>query len=491
MDVRRIVLAGLVVSAAMSTATLGAEDQKYMRSSIYSILVNSPEQNTRLDNEAKETDPTGYAEALEGSGVTSLGEIPAMVFPQLAIPEQFNNHNLDVVVIDFDQLSSGISEDDAKEARPKGGGAGKFFKGMAASQLGGNSSMVRVEKVDDYMHAVVNKFIADNNVPSMMVAKWYNYDPNRQPQFNEEVILERGLENASAAERAKADANSVAAAMLSAQGFELLNNTYLVATNLRFRNNKALAKEISDLAGQAAAAAGARAGALGGLAAMGVQKGVEASLNALMKDLYSVTAVTNLYKLDWDDDIDANLSENVLYKEGATLDDLLNSGLCKITYVGQTKARSGVKKDKNKTLDQLAASATARAIDKALAKLQVEHEAFRTTVPVSKSADGFVYAKIGTKEGVTEGDEYEILEQQLDPKTKKITYKKVGAAKVEKDGVWFNTTGADELIANADEKEAEALKAAQELGYTKLKANKKDYTGYYLRLKKKKGKIED
>ena len=151
-----------------------------------------------------------------------------------------------------------------------------------------------------------------------------------------------------------------------------------------------------------------------------------------------------------------------------------------------------MKKDKTKPLDQLASSATARAIDKALAKLQVENEVFRTVVPISSCSDGFIYAKIGSKEGLTPGDEYEILEQQQDPKTQKISYKKVGSAKVEKGGVWFNTTGADELIANAEEKEAEEMKAAQDLNYSKLKCGKKnDFSGYYLRLAKKKGKIED
>ncbi|MBD5310819.1 MAG: hypothetical protein HDS13_01455 [Bacteroides sp.] len=364
-------------------------------------------------------------------------------------------------------------------------------KPLPQEQLGGNSSMVRVEKVDDYMHAVMNKFIDQNQLAPMMVAKWYNYDANRQPKFNEDVIRERGLDNASAAELAKAPGNDEARAMLSAQGFELIDHTFLVATNLRFRNNKALAKEISDLAGSAVASgvAAAGGGAIGGLASLGAKKATEASVNALLKDAYSVTAVTNLYKLVWNDDIDAQLGEKILYNDNASLQDLINSGLCKLEYVGQTKAR-GVKKDKNKTIAELANSATARAIDKALAKLQVDYEVFRTTVPISKCADGFIYAKIGTKEGVTEGDEYEILEQFMD-KNGKIGYKTVGSTKVEKNGVWFNTTGADELIANADEKEAAAMKEAQKLGYSKFKGAKKDYSGYYLRLKKKKGKIED
>lgn len=491
MKINKVILAGAAMAMLSAPATMKAEDVKFMRSSIYTILVNSNDQNTRLDNEAKETDAEGYAQTLKDAGLSSLGSVPSQVFPSLAIPEQFNDHNLEWRIIDFDQLTNGMTDEEAAAARPKGGGAGKFMKGLGASALGSNSSMVRVEKVDDYMHAAVNKFLNDNKVADHMVAKWYGYNPEGTPKFNTGLIQERGLENASAAELAKASANADFKAMLSSQGFELLNNTFVVATNLRFRNNKALAKEISELAGGATAVAGSKMGALGGLAAMGAQKGIEASLNALMKDMYSVTAVTNLYKLDWNDEIDMALSDKVLYNENATLQDLLDAGLCKLTYVGQTKARSGVKKDKEKTLDQLAASATARAIDKALAKLQVENEVFRTTVPVSKSADGFVYAKIGSKEGVTEGDEYEVLEQQLDPKTNKVVYKKVASAKVEKGGVWFNTTGAEEIIANAEGAEAEAMKSAQELGYTKLKVGKKnDFSGYYLRLAKKKGKIE-
>lgn len=49
------------------------DDPKFMRSSIYTILVNSDEQNTRLDQEAQETDAEGYAATLQESGLSSLG----------------------------------------------------------------------------------------------------------------------------------------------------------------------------------------------------------------------------------------------------------------------------------------------------------------------------------------------------------------------------------------------------------------------------------
>lgn len=497
MKINRLIVAGAAAAMLTVPSTMRGDDPKFMRSSIYTILVNSDEQNTRLDQEAQETDAEGYAATLQESGLSSLGGIPKSVFPTLAIPEQFNDHNLEWRVLDFDQITAGMTDDEAKAARPKGKGGSATGKALLGAAIGAttganSSTMIRYEKVDDYIFAAVEKFLGEHKVADNMVAKWYNYNPEGNPKFNPGLIMERGLENASAVDLAQAAVNDDAKAMLSAQGFELINNTFVVATNLRFRNNKALAKEISEMVGGAASAAGSNFGALGGLAALGAKKAAEAATNALMKDMYSVTAITNLYKLDWNDDIDMALSDKVLYNENATLQDLLDAGLCHLTYVGQTKARSGVKKDKTKTLDQLASSATARAIDKALAKLQVENEVFRTVVPISSCSDGFIYAKIGSKEGLTPGDEYEILEQQQDPKTQKISYKKVGSAKVEKGGVWFNTTGADELIANAEEKEAEEMKAAQDLNYSKLKCGKKnDFSGYYLRLAKKKGKIED
>lgn len=498
MKLKQLIVGASVLMMAVPSA-VKADDAKFMRSSIYTILVNSDEQNTRLDKEAKDTDEAGYNATLQESGLSSLGGIPKSVFPSIGIPEQFNDHNLEWRVLDFDAIAANITDEEAKAALPKKKAAGNLMKSLGSAALAsasGNSesTILRVEPVDDKMHAAVNRFLAEKKVADHMVAKWYNYNPEGTPKFNAGLIQERGLENASAVDLAQANANADFKAMLSSQGFELINNTFVVATNLRFRNNKALAKEISDLAATAAATAAGAAGLggmAGGLATLGAKKGTEALTNALMKDMYSVTAVTNLYKLDWNDDIDMALSDKVLYNENATLEDLLNSGLCKLTYVGQTKARSGVKKSKEKTLDQLAASATERAIDKALAKLQVENEVFRTTVPISKCADGFVYAKIGTKEGVTEGDEYEILEQQLDANTNRLVYKKVGSAKVEKGSVWFNTTGASELIACAEEEEAAKMKEAAELGYTKLKAGKKDFSGYYLRLSKKKGKIQD
>ena len=135
-------------------------------------------------------------------------------------------------------------------------------------------------------------------------------------------------------------------------------------------------------------------------------------------------------------------------------------------------------------MTMLVKRATARAIDEAILKLQNKHEEFRTVRPIIGGDGEFVYAAIGTKEGLNEKDEYEILEPQEDKDGKRI-YKKVGTVKAVKDGIWDNAYGALEEVAenpNATDAEKEAVNR----GYSKFKGKKGDFRGYFIRLKKKK-----
>ena len=88
-------------------------------------------------------------------------------------------------------------------------------------------------------------------------------------------------------------------------------------------------------------------------------------------------------------------------------------------------------------------------------------------------------------------DEYEILEEQLNPKTNRIEYKSVGTVKVVDKQIWENRAGIAQDINDISDEEAKAdgiNKEAIALGQTAFKGAKKgnDYTGYLLRLKKKK-----
>ena len=81
MKLQKLIFTGALAAAVAMPAGMKAEDAKFMRRSIYTILVNSDEQNTRLDDEAKEVDAEGYAATLKEAGIQSLGGIPKSVFP--------------------------------------------------------------------------------------------------------------------------------------------------------------------------------------------------------------------------------------------------------------------------------------------------------------------------------------------------------------------------------------------------------------------------
>jgi len=91
--------------------------------------------------------------------------------------------------------------------------------------------------------------------------------------------------------------------------------------------------------------------------------------------------------------------------------------------------------------DTLIAKATINSFEAVIAKLQKKYEVFRTKTPLL-SGDP-ITAKIGLKEGLEAGDKFEVLEQVLDEKTGRTTYKRVGKIKVKSGMIWDNRFGAE------------------------------------------------
>ncbi len=201
-------------------------------------------------------------------------------------------------------------------------------------------------------------------------------------------------------------------------------------------------------------------------------------------DGYTVQAVSNLYRLKWNDDINDTFGEKYL-KTNATLDDLINAGICELEFVGTEKASSNIRQSlfSDKPISSLVERATARAIDEAIIKLQNNHEEFRTVLPIIGGDGEKIYAAIGTKEGLNEKDEYEILEANEDGKGN-ITYKSVGTVKAVKGKIMNNAYGAEDDLSDPNIKDED--KEAINRTYSEFKGKKGDFTGYFLRLKKKK-----
>ena len=510
----KAILSCLAILFATTICAQAQDEPKYMRSSIYTVLVKSDKENAKLDNEIE--NPNLVMALVDGvkevGGMFKKGKkqedasneappkttirskVPQEMFPKIPIPEKFNNHNLDVRIIELDPIAAGLSKEeiesaDAKFSGKQSGGK-KFLKGLgkeASSVLGGDkggSALISIDTVSQLIPASLNKYFAENHVAEQLVAKWFGYNAKKADKWDKQfsLITDRGLMNASAQDIAKVNG---ATALLSGQGFDLIKNTFVIAINLRYRSDKAIMAEAQQLAN----VAGSMLGGVGMIAS----QAAGAVTGYAVGNGYSVQANTYLYQLEWNDDISMDFAENI-FNKNASLQDLINKGICKLKPLGKAKESAHVRQSltNSRPESELVRIAVAQAIDKAISKLQEKVEEFRTVTPITGVGEGgIVYAKIGTKEGLSKNDEYEILEAQEDSKTGRINYKSVGTVKVVEKQIWDNRYGvADDLLTMTEEeiKNAGYDKDAIALGATSFKGAKKgqDYTGYLLRLKKKK-----
>lgn len=482
-----------IVAAGASAKNEVADSvvQNFKRSSLYTILLTSDTQNKYYEDEtakgegaselmsiAKSFAKTDQKKAANDSIEGSIFSLPSRVFTTIEIPNQFNDHNLQWRVINFDSIKGLVTEEDlatyAPKKKSKGAGIGAFAKGMAGMSTEGDNINSQFDK---YAPAVINKFFNTNHIPEEIIAKWYCYSPEGEQHWSDAFVLDRGQYNFTPDELAKASTDMSLRSKIDQTAFDLIGNTYVLAVNLRFRSYQAIVAEAAALA----EAVGSQFGGIGSLAS----KVASAGASAATGDGYTVQAVSDLYRLVWNDDINQQFAVDV-FEKNATLEDLINLGICKLEFVGSEKSSSNIRQSlfSDKPISSLVTRATARAIDEAIIKLQNSHEEFRTVFPIIGGSGETVFAAIGTKEGLTEKDEYEILEARED-KNGAVTYKPVGTVKAVKGKIWNNAFGAQEEVEE-NAKATDADREALNYGYTEFKGKKGDYTGYFLRLKKKK-----
>lgn len=487
MKIQKIALSAVLVAAAplMLAQETTSSPEKYLRSSLYTMLLTSDNQDAELVQECQKQSESGaLIKSIAGnnneSDSTEIIKAPQKAFMGIAIPDQFNDHNLYYRGIAFDPLFAAMTDADKSEAEKmsgkKKGGLGKALLGVAKGAAG-VSDYPTGGYIDSYGPWVIMKELEKHHIADSIVAKWYGYDAARaggqlwDPNFS--LIVERGHQGATEAEKDEAAQSGLTASLMQQRGMDLVPNTYVLVVNPRFRSNQAIVAE----AEAAANAVGGMFGSFGSL----VAKGAAAGAAAAAGEGFRVQTHTYLYKLEWNDDLN-NRFANEIWGQNKSLDDLIASGMCKLVYVGDAKAGANVRQSLiNKTSQaDLVATATTRAIDEAIATLQEEHEDFRTAFPVYRdNGDGTLTARVGMKEGIAKGDEYEILEATIDPKTNTTVYKAVGKVKAVDKKIWDNRAGLDEEEAKTPE---------AQLGYTTFSGAKKgqEYGGYFLRLKKKK-----
>ena len=356
-------------------------------------------------------------------------------FDSLPIPDKYDDHNVGVRI---------INNNTVKMVQRRDSGYYKATYGHALTSA-------ELQKNAQYTEDLLNR----NEIGKKMVAKWFGLQGNtvEDATFNTELIQTRGQYNASDVDVTLALQTTRGLATLSDAGEELLQNTYVLVNDITYVT-----------AEQEAAAAKTTLAVLGGIfdALAGGNAGRQtAQLAGAIADSFTgfkVKTHSYLYQLEWNDSI-AAIFYQMHYtgtpdpqKVQAFLDDKTTYRLKYVAHEYEFDKKSVLKGKYTRT--ELVRTICARSMDKNIVALAKQYEDFKVKTPVYQvlTADngrieGYA-AKIGMKEGITDGSKFQVVQRVIDPQTEKTTYKYIATVKAVKGKIWDNRYNA--VLEEAD-----------------------------------------
>jgi len=384
------VLSGIICSAqdasfvsASDAKRSGNELEKYRRSSLYSVLVQHPNDKYGLEIDS--------------------------AFTSIPIPDRFNDHNLSIC---------------------------RFPSSMYKMRKSGN--------VKDQMNlADISCFIDSVRVPREMVAKWFNRDENGA--FNVDLVRERGYYDASAEDIKAAKLTERSVSVLGDAGEDLISKTFMIVNDITFVDkgeNSAKAASAIKIVGSIAGLLlnSSAITDLGNAAAAATNEidGFTVNISTYLYQLdWNEDVEGEFYANMWMD------STSIDPEKKARFD---TTKLFKLNYIGKTMTSAANLSSKSfskftKSAQML--KVCARAVDKAIVQLSRTYEQFRVKVPVGQINENgkTLEVAIGLKDGVSSKNKYEVLMPSKD-ENGKITYKRVGTIQPIKGQIWDNRFGA-------------------------------------------------
>jgi hypothetical protein len=408
-------IASAVVDMSFETkkiSTKNTESADYRRSSLYTIMVQDPSQP--------------YYDVIKNT------------FNNAPVPDKFNDHNLNVKFLNPDSIIINKNETAQKPAAE----FMKLFKKELVHNLSGGVIDTTTSKEKD-LPEKVNHFLAANDIAKAMVAKWFNR--NKNGHFNMDLIADRGQYNASDMDVKVANSSARGKALLSDAGEELIGNTFILVSYFKYVSKEEIANKTNKVLSVAGnylsnVSAGAE-----------VATSVTSAAVTIAGKGYIVKTTSYLYQLNWNDSI-ASIFYGDYWVDKSSPDEsrikaFENSKLFNLKYIGSDVAWADLQSSifTKKSEEDLISVATVKAVDAVIAKLQRNHEVFRTKTPLY-STDPLT-AKIGLKEGVEAGDKFDVLEKNVDD-TGRTYYKKLTTIKVDKKQIWDNRYMASEENTN-------------------------------------------
>lgn len=366
---------------------------KYRRSSLYTLMVDSP--------------GLPYAEEIK----KNFGNSP--------IPDKFNDHNLTNRVVNNWPSDANMNINMLIDGAAAGG--------SPFGALEGQNKLFQEELA---------------GIAKQLVAKWFNR--STKGGFNMELIKQRGSYDASAMDVATAKASKRGLDVLADAGEELIGKTFVLINEFKYVSKE----EVAEKASSWLSIAGALGDAAGISNASTYTTAAAAGATVAGKG-YVVKTTAHLYQLVWDE-ATANTFYNEYWADDKTITPAKKkafdeSNIFRLKYIGSDNSWADVQSSvfTSKSEEQLVERATIKAVDAVIVKLQKNHDEFKTKTPLYSGEP--ICAKIGLKEGVSNKSKFDVLEQQMDPETGKTSYVVVGTVKVDtKYPIWDNRYGAEE-----------------------------------------------
>jgi len=404
-------LVWIIALCALTGAQAFAQDNlSYRRNSLATMLVYHPE------------DEFG-------------GEI-YKAFDSLPIPDKYDDHTIPGIQVIDNSTIEGV------QRREKG-----YFKATYGHQL----TAAELQKNAKFTENLLN----EKQMAKWMVAKWFGLTGSTADEatFNTRLIQTRGQYNANDVDVALALQTTRGLASLSDAGEELLNQTFVLVNDITYitaEQEAAAAKAAMSVIG------GLLDGLTGGNAGRSLAKTAGAIADSFTG--FKVKTHSYLYQLEWNDSIAAIFYQYHYTgtpnaeKIRAFLNDKTTYRLKFVAHEYEFDKKSVLKGKYSRT--ELVRTICARSMDKNIVALAKQYEDFKVKTPVyevlrssSGKVEGYA-AKIGMKEGITEGSKFQVVQRLQDPETGKTKYKYVATVKAKKGKIWDNRYNA--VLEEAD-----------------------------------------
>lgn len=401
---KRLRISLIVTLFACATLTAQAQqDLSYRRNALATMLVWHPEDE--------------------------FGKEIYKAFDSIPIPDKYDDHNIGWKVIDNSAIW-GVQKRDSG-----------YYKATYGHQLSDKELKANAK----YTENLLNR----EEVAKEMIGKWFGLQGTspENATFNTELLQTRGQYNANDVDVELALQTTRGLATLSDAGEELLKQTFVLVNDVTYvttEQEAETAKLTMNIVGTVFDVfAGGNLGR--GLAEVGGE--IADSFTG-----FKVKTHSYLYQLEWNDSIAA-----IFYKYHYTsvpnaekiqafLDDTTTYRLKYVAHEYEFDQKSVLKGEYTRT--ELVRTICTRSMDKNIVALAKQYEDFKVKTPVYQvltnekgKITGYA-AKIGMKEGITDGSKFQVVERYTDPNSGKTSYRYVASVKAKKDCIWDNRYNA-------------------------------------------------